>query len=554
MEKRQIDCPERNTPRLALFGAINSEAERLKICLLTAVTLGLTAHGYGFLNFTFSDDSLNEFYLSVSAPWKFAIGRFMEPLLRYLMGEIMTLPWLTGLGGLLAAGLAACLMSKMFRLDQVWENVLLAGVLVTNATVTVITATFIHDFCGDMLALLLAVCAARQWQQMKERFSWKHTLLGALCLTASLGFYQTYTAVTITLLCLDTVSDLLQGVRARTAVVRLLKAAPMGALGGAAYFILTALSLRLSGAAFSEAYSVQESQLNDLIQAVKPAYYFVWADLMRPNSGGPYAGEGIQSLTSGMAGVMCLFNGILLLLASASVAGTVKKKKLHPLDAALAAAMILLLPVCMLCVSIVSGWFHHVMRYAVCLYYLFVLMILRQGRRISPVPFWRWGAVLPFVLMAAIVLSNIQIANAAYVKKDLERQATASKMPRILSRLDQYEGYDPEQSQVALIGWKTGEETTVQAGAVDHLSGLSHRSQITYRETLVSYLNIVLQDPIRRCSLEKELEIAGTEEFRNMGVFPARDCIATIDGVVVVKISELVFGDYYDEMNLNFGR
>lgn len=531
MDKKQTASSEWEAIWRTMTGKIDSEAKRQKICLLSVFALGLLAHGYGLLNFTINHDSLNEFYWTSSTAWKITLGRFMEPVLRYLMGESIVLPWLTGLCGLLFAGLAVCLISNMFSLDKVWENILLAGVCVTNTTVTALIAAYLHDFCGDMLALLLSVCAAWAWTQMREGFSWRYTLLGAACLGVSFGFYQAYLSVTITLLCVDSIAQLLQGTRAENCIRRLLRAIPMGILAMGGYVVCASVLRRICGLEVSEYYDVagMGKTLPELFHAIREAYSYAWADLFIPNHGAVLPVSSVQGVTWTAAAAVCLCNGVLLLAAVSAVLGAFRRKCMRWPELVLILVLLLAVPGCMMLVSIASTWLHHLTRYGVCLYYLLALVMLRQGRGGSR---RQWAAAL----IVLVILSNVQIANTAYVKKDLERQAAASAMTRVLSRLEQFEGYTYGESKVAMVGLL--DQGALQVGAVDQITGLTFGGQITDKEKLKCYLDIVCQYPVNLCSDEQEAEIAATAEFEQMGCFPARDCVAVIDGVVVVKLSD----------------
>lgn len=523
--------------RETLWGTIDSEAQRFKVCLLTTFLLGLIAHGYGFLNFTINDDSLYEFYLSVCMDWKLQLGRFMEPLLRFVMGEAVVLPWLTGIVGLLFAGAAMHLISKMFRLDTVWENLLLCGICITNTTVISLIATFIHDFCGDMLALLLSVCAAYAWYRMKERFSWKQTIWGAACLAGSVGFYQTYPAVTVTLIVIDTIRDLLEGKSVKAVVRDLVKAIPMAVLAVLGYVFCVMVSFQLFDTARSDVYAVKLVRDEDPLRLfeLKRIYQVVWRDFFQPN-GGVWAG--VQGVFKPTAVVIC---GANILLAAVTVLNLVfafRKKQVKLPGLLLALLLLALLPACMMWATILSGWFHHVMRYAVCLFYLLILVIFKSGAKILP---GKWGRrQLSALLAAAVILisSNVQLANTAYIKKDVERQASMSTMTRVLSMLEQYEGYEYNRSKVAIIGQINRKEAELNVGAVSDITGLNQKTQISDKTKVEKYFEVILQYPIHLCDDEEDLRLVATEAFQKMGTFPARDCIATIDGVVVVKMSE----------------
>lgn len=534
MEHKQTGSAEGALLKGLLFGSIDSEAKRMRVCLASTMLLGLLAHGYGFLNFTINDDSLYEFYLEVCAAWKLCLGRFMEPVLRYLMGEVIVLPWLTGLCGLLFAGLAVHLISKMFSLNTVWENILLGGICVTNTTVIAMIASFVHDFCGDMLALLLAVCAAYTWFRMKQGFSWKLTLLGAACLVGSVGFYQTYPAVTATLICIDMIRDLVKGESLKNVFRCALRAIPMIVIGVIGYAACVLVTFRVFDTGMAEVYDRELLRENDPLHLaeVMQVYAFVLSDLFLPNDGATAAGGGIQGVFQGTAVLVCGVNLALALLAGAAIVRAFCGKKTGLPEAAVAVLLILVLPLFMMWASVFSNWFHHIMRYAVCLYYLLILVVLRQGR----VSAGKWQAPILVIMIGAVIFSNVQLANTAYMKKDLERQATLSTVTRMLSRLEQYDGYEYGQSPVAVIGQVGG--VGLEAGGVSYITGLNQKSQTSDKTKLEKYFEIVLQYPVQLCSDEEDLNIVATEAFQNMGTFPEKNCIATINGVVVIKMAD----------------
>lgn len=124
------------------------------------------------------------------------------------------------------------------------------------------------------------------------------------------------------------------------------------------------------------------------------------------------------------------------------------------------------------------------------------------------------------------------------MKKDLERQSTLSTMTRTLSVLEQYDGYSYGESEVAIFNVGNMNKMSLNVGAVDRVHGLSGKTQVDYRQALERYFDIVLQYPINLCSVEKEKEIEKTDAFKAMGTFPAKNCVATIDGIVVIKMFE----------------
>lgn len=517
------------------LGEIDRETKRLAICLLAAFVTGLAAHSWGFLHMTVNQDSLSEFYLSLG--WKFYLGRYAEPVLRYAMGEMMVLPWLTGLTGLSFLAVAVYLMSRMFSLNRVWENVVLSGVCAANAVMTTLIATYVHDFAGDMLALLLAVSAAYAWTQMGAEFSWKYTLVGGACLFGCIAIYQAYLAVTLTLLCIYAIMGLLRGKTAGQSIRNLLRAIPMGLLALAAYgvCVLTAtrvLGCELGGNGGNDMTKVGENLL-ELSALVAQGYVQTMRDLFLPHWTSVKAVFGPTDLLIG------LLNAALCAKAALIMVRQIKKNRLKLPEILLALALILALPLCMTSICIVSKVFHYLLRYAGLLFYLLILVVLGLERENMAPRKACWQQLLAAVVIGVMILSNIQVANTAYEKKDLEERATLATMTRVLDRLEEYENYRFGESEVLFAGVISSHQAPLRVGKADCMLGMGPSSQIAYNGLESNYLKVFMRYPVNSCdSAEKRQQILESEEFRAMGSFPDRDCIATIDGVIVVKLSD----------------
>lgn len=540
MEKNHEGLSEWGMLRSTLTGAVDSEAKRLKLCLLATFFFGLLAHGFAFLNLTINHDSLNEFYWAVSRDWKIGLGRFMEPALRYLMGEIIVLPWVTGLAGLLFCGLAVHLLSKIFSLDTVWENLLLAGICVTNVAVTSIIASFIHDFAGDMLALFLCAAGAYCWTRLGEGFSWKNFLLGAVCLAVSFGFYQAYLAVTATVVCTYGILSLLKGTSVKKLVPHLLLAVAMALAAVVLYLGTVTVVLRLLNTHLSGGSGNNMTKLSHNI---------TWMDVMLKNALVMLKNDFFTANKSTVQGVfgiptrtIILFNKFLLAGSLLTVLWAFVKNKIRVLEICLTLVLIALMPLCMICIIVISTTDHQIMRFSFYLYYLIALVLYKLVREQLAPKVKNWGALALSAMLGFMIFSNIQIANIAYERKDLERQATLSTMTRVVSLLENYDDYEYGETKVALVGEHGRQYVGLKTYFVDNLVGMLPGTQITYRnqfgDTLKAYFDIVLQYPINLCSVEEEYQIRQTEEFQEMPIFPRHGSIATIDDIVVIRMDD----------------
>ena len=147
---------------------ITGERQRLLASFAAVFLFGLLAHGYAFTNFTVSHDSLNEMFLSGDiryaagsvADWKISLGRFLYPAYRTVFSGGAGTPWLSGVLSLVWVSLAVYLVSRLFSVDNALLLAVIGALFVTNVSYSALAATYIYDLDGDMLAMLLAVCAA----------------------------------------------------------------------------------------------------------------------------------------------------------------------------------------------------------------------------------------------------------------------------------------------------------------------------------------------------------------------------------------------------------
>lgn len=151
----------------------------------------------------------------------------MVPLYKAVFRTDLTLPWIAGLLSLVWIGLAVFLVIRMFRVESRNLIFLIAGIFTVNITVSATAATYMHDYDGDMFAMLCAVIAVYFWKNVR----WG-SVLGAAFVAMALGIYQSYISVTIVLVMFVCILELLDGANFKNILIKGLKAVGMLILGG----------------------------------------------------------------------------------------------------------------------------------------------------------------------------------------------------------------------------------------------------------------------------------------------------------------------------------
>ncbi len=191
----------------SLLDKLRRNRKQIILCLAAAFIWGLAAHAYVFFHSSISHDSLFEFVADTDRNvWRIKLGRVFVPAYRILFRGAITAPWLIGFLSLLYIGITVFLVTKIFDIRSKTLIALISGVFATNITIISTAATYIHDLDADMMALLLAAFAVYLWKSFDKGF-----LYGIIPICLSLGFYQSYVSVAITLILLYLIMQLLNG-------------------------------------------------------------------------------------------------------------------------------------------------------------------------------------------------------------------------------------------------------------------------------------------------------------------------------------------------------
>lgn len=124
------------------------------------------------------------------------------------------------------------------------------------------------------------------------------------------------------------------------------------------------------------------------------------------------------------------------------------------------------------------------------------------------------------------------IANKAYLEMELTRQSANSYLTRLLTRVEEHEGYAPG-AKVALIG-----RAGMDAGIPDEgLTGLFIGEELLNIYSRGSLLRFYHGASLGWVSPEEIRRIQDSDEFAGMPAYPAEGSVRTIYGVITVKLS-----------------
>lgn len=307
-----------------------------------------------------------------------------------------------------------------------------------------------------------------------------------------------------------------------------LKAVGMLLLGCVIYYAVMRLVLSLTGIELASGDSNNLDKMLELtprsiLSLIYCAYQDCYSRLVSAVS--PYPAGLVKGAT-----------WVMLLMAAGALLAGLWNKRLSALDKLLCIGLVALLPLGMnLMYVLTGGAVHDLMVYAVWLFYLLVLLLLKRWH----FPKSRMLKGLCMALIFVLLYGNVQTANALYLKKDMEQKAFLSLMTRVVYRMEECDEYEPGKTPVVFIGNSDQlnefipgfEKYRRITGAVDPWSANMPED---FRSR--TYFQYVLNNPALIASGSVWEETQTDPRVSQMPSYPSDGCIAMLDGVLVVKL------------------
>lgn len=496
-----------------------------KTGVLATWILGLLAHAYRFFNFLPTWDSMFNFK---GVGQTNNLGRIFLGFVGKISSDY-DLPWVNGALSLLYISLTVVLLIELFNIRSQISCVLLAGLLVTFP---VVTSSFAYMFTADpyMAALLLSVLAVYLTRKYKYGF-----IPGMIVMGLCIGTYQAYLCVTFVVVLLLAIQDLL--LEKKTVKQMFLlewKQVPM-VIGG---YIFYKIAMKLIFAYYEAVYGYDMSVTG--YQGIDSVGLMTLAEYK----------EAFRKTIVNWAQMWCLQNGVFhtnkygllhLMIIGGIVLGTVlliiKNKTYKNVPGVLLTAVaIIAMPFAAFAINFASPnvGYHTLMEMGICFLYVLLLLYIERGK-------WETKAekVLKFVgtlTLAALCYFNILLANEAYFQMNVSYEKSYSVSASVLQKIEDLDEY-PEKTRVAVMG-----TTHAKSGDIDDLApSIMGVSQDVYLNGEYHYISMWSHCFGRNFGMTTDEEknvIRETVAYQEMPVYPAKGCVAVINDIIVIKLSE----------------
>ncbi len=493
-------------------------------CFLT----GCLVHLYAFTNLIPNSDGLSRVYdtqqMTISGRW----------FLHYVsaLNGFTQMPMAIGLLAMLFLSLAAGFMAPLLG----FESRVLAGAAgALLAAFPSLGYTFLYMFTASDYCVAIFLAVLGVWLTAKWKFGW---IAGACALALSMGTYQAYASVAVTLSLLVVFRAFLEPEKQWKSTLWLgLRLVFHLALGALLYYLILMVFLRVKDLELLSYLGMDAASsgypIGRLPWMITSTYVQCVLFFFTPDCPGGFANHW-----------MVLLDLALLVLAPLCLFLRLGFQKMYEQiwRIAGALAMVLLLPVGMDFNQILSPYSEPtpMMRYAFVLVYMAALMLIQMLD--GPMQFRALPRRLPGVILAwtgLFLVFCLNTNNLIYTAAGQAHRATESTATRLLARIEACEGYEPGM-EVAIIGPASRAQGVSEIESYQQVRHYSvpSGSVLGRNKHIYYYFQDWLNMPIAEPSEEVMQAVSDSPEFQAMPLYPAPGSVQVLDGRIVVRMAE----------------
>lgn len=500
------------------FKKINAKIlPQWKACFITAILVGILAHFYKITNWLPNWDSLVFRYHSQNM---ISLGRWFLPIV-CSFSSFYDLPFLNGLIAIAFHGLGAVCICQIFNIKKKVTAGMIGAMAVSVPTVTsVMMYNYVAD--GYSMAFFLSALAAVYLTKEKPRF-----ILSAVLIALSMGIYQAYITVTITLVLIKLIDEMvyhnvLFGDIFKKGLLILLG----GILGGVLYFVILKSALAIFSVEMldyqgvNDAMSLSGLDIFASLYVIKETFIKCFFDLS-------------QGINVYVALNTIVLPTILVFYLICIIRNKVYKKPVN-IIAIIVLSFVLLLGAGALAFINAGVDYHNLMLMGYVMFYLPFLVMYERG---ADRPFKCWFVL---ILTIVIIANQVVIANVSYHKAQIAYEKSYGVLIRIADRIDSTSKTE-DCDRILVVGALDNSED-YSVNLTPDITGITDGyiiradDETVGQSVLTAALNDYCEKNYEFISGDEKKALLEKEEIKSMPKWPAEGCVKVTDDVIVIKL------------------
>ena len=493
---------------------------KFKLPIIFGYIAGFLAFTYIFCNKLVQWD---EIFYSFAKGESLRAGRWGLDILQYIFPNY-SMPWLWGVISLTFLIIASCLIIDLFKLENVFYQCLLVGLIVTfPSMISSCTYTFqsvTYSF-GVLLCVIALILSVKKDIRLKA--------LGILGFTFAFSIYQAFISIALSLYIVFIIKELLDGEKD---AVRIFKQ-------GLQYICYVVIALILYLAITVTLFLLKDLSFDLLLnrtEGEEPMGLFMRFLYTYLYFAG-YFVNGTAGIMPTLLSVLCHISAMLAVLVCCIkfiITDVDKYKK------GLFILMLAVFPMAVNAIIFISTGTHTLMVYSfVATYILAFILLEKQG---GDKAFPKVSAVVKRMLpisMLLIIVANIYTANIVYLRMTYSNQALNSFYTELSTRIKMCDGYI-QGDRIAIVG-----ETDELRYHVDGefkkitISGTNALDVNIYSKK--QYMKYYLGNDFDFLSHEEiEENILPLPEYQEMAIYPYDGSVKRVNGYIIIKLGQFV--------------
>ena len=507
-----------------------------KIAFFATVIMATIVYFQVYSNDIHNPDTLYAGNYHGGNEWEISLGRWGLIIMNLLRGSAVSTV-ISSFITIIIMGATSIVLVELLNIKKPIWIVLTSAIHVTAPTFAIIVT---YPYCSDSYAIAMLLSVLSVYFIYKKRNA--NCFVIASCFVAlSLGLYQSYIGVTVTLCVIIPILKLLKNEESiKTIWIDILKSIGMVILGVIIYYILTQLVLYLTHvklSTYSGANEIGLSIFKTIPEAIKQTYttfyQFFFEDNILKNS---YWKREYVNLI------------FFLILATAIVISMIKNKTYKsPVKIIMIITFIAIMPIAINVIELIAQERTVNLLMGASLYLPFILLIAILETLDGNT--WRetivnWGAT---AILLIIIITYALSDQCTYIAREYTLNQAYSTMIRIVDRIETNEEYQ-KGMKICFAGTieqnNYPRKSKIYEMAVGYITdyGEFWENYASGKVTIKNFLEKYMGIEIEFCTDREYLEIVNSEEFEEMEIFPEQESVKVINDIVVVKLSDHPIG------------
>lgn len=503
-----------------MLNKIKNMPKEYKITVIMTFVWGILTHGFAMTNALMYHDGL----LVERVGATYISGRWFLGLLgeKGLIGALFgtyNMPFLQGMILILLLAVANVFLFDVLEIRGNVSCALLSGMLVVFPTIITL---FGYVYTMDYYATAVVLSVFAVWIAVRNRRIWLGTMISIGCIVLSLGIYQAYIGIALTLFMLVYMKQVLSA-KDDTFVRQLLTGIRYVAILGVSYVIymvLNKLFLRIMHVQmvdYQNLNSMGHITLDSLKQGIKQAY----RDMLHPNA---------EIFPEQMR---YAFYACILLIGVSFVFAVVKKcKEKRYTDILLIAFVLVLLPLGLNSIYLAGAiWVYDLMMYSMVLLFMVPFVFLQH---MDSVNVKRVFVCLSCLLIGYTGIYYMSYGNRCYMDAALTQQKTISWMNQLIAQIKGTVGYHDDMKimifdePVEDISFSADTEYNV---AITHYGNFDIRNSYNWTKFMRKWCGFEMQS----VTAEERAVLMQRPEILKMPSYPKDGSIKIVDDIIIIR-------------------